>query len=353
MSGHEPERDRAQPSHRTALDVDDFKNILLHGGSASKPWLDSSSTDLSSESRQSLSEATGDSRRETPGTSIEHSEELEGVSDRSALDNLNDQSITEKPFTEAQNSAGATRTSRGPLSVSFADFDQSIGAAPATTFNRSESTESHTSAATVMRRPVVDVVAKKAPPQPPASRRAGVERAHSGMNGIRTLDATEMKSPQALAKQPPPPPPARKSRPVSQNMVASSESTAAAPTLAPGPTDTRPERSSAPPQPIPGTDSTHARSPSDASVSTGTRSETSSPSVNIPPAPPPRRSGVKNSRESPAGRPSTLQDRRRSSGYGVQTDQTKFSSQPASLAPTGEPLRNDSIPSDGPETFLP
>ena len=348
--GHELEQDRAEPSHRSPLDVDDFKNILLHGGSASRPWQDGSSTDLSSESRQSLFDSTGDSRWETPGTSIEHSEELEDASYRSPADDLDDGNMNKQPVHKAENNAGGTRVSKGPQSVSFADFEQSIEAAPATSFNSQQSTESHTPTPSAIRRkplPAVGIVAKKAPPQRPASRRAGVERAHSGANGSRTLDATEMKSPQASAKQPPPPPPARKSRPVSQSMVASSESTAAAPALAPDQTDTRPERSSAPSQPIPGTDSTHARSPSDASVTSGMRSEASSPSFNVPPAPPPRRSGVKNSRESPAGRPSTLQDRRRSSGYNVQADLPKFAAQPPYLAEPTEPPRNGSLSTAG------
>lgn len=391
--GPDGEVQQRSADRRAPLDVDEFKNILLTGNTA-RLADNSSGTDTSSVSRQSLFDPSLETHVETPRTSIDHTELLESPSesdDESEPDRLDDF----VPPVPPKSKHGKTLAPKGPQNVSFSDFEASIKpvltrfatsptspsdekraanlhattghavskplptppvrspTAPGSLDSKSEATDAPFPALKSLAiAPENAALQKKAAPPPPAPRRTEHNRSDSNANrsiDLKTVDdvaptRTSIDAAGTSAAPPPPPPPARKSRPISQSVAPSTEKPLEAASSAPVATaNTKGIRPSPPPRGSSKTGGSLAsalnRSPSTGSHSSISRSETPTSSLNAPPAPPPRRSGVNSGRGSMDGRPPSLSERRRSSEYSVKAERSTSLSNLENVTEIGEAQR--------------
>ena len=359
---------------RPAMDVDQFKNILMTGSAAPSPPVNpplqriqdsSSSTDASSVSRQSLFDPYLEVHDETPRTSFDQmdsppasGDDEEGSSLMSSSSRLDDFAPPAPP----KHSHGKSLASKGPQTVSFADFEESIPSSqnssrvntppvntslggslrpgvmprspsdlnkplpepPRESMDTERATMS-TSDTTQLtsQQPIPSITTtedsaqpKKAPPPPPASRRVGQTVSSQGRNRSPSNPAQnatpeeEVSLPNKTADSTPKPaaapapPPSRKSRPTSQISAPSVETPPDIPSPAPSTTDVKPM-----PPPPPRRNASKAgsavnRSPSSASHSSVSRKDANpAANHNAPPAPPPRRGGnsKRDSMDGPSG----------------------------------------------------
>jgi hypothetical protein len=368
---------RPNGTGRPAMDVDQFKNILMTGSPLPSPRPNagiagsvqysnrlqdsSSNTDASSNSHQSLFDPYLDMNSETPRTSFDAmgspspSESSDGDNDeeRSGLmsgsERLDDFAPPAPPKPGQTRSAASA--SRGPQSVSFANFDEEIADSsrtgtpqlgidtgvhmkPPPTLHRSPSdlnkplppppTQEATVPTTVAPAEVDvtpptpqkdnvtvdpaedDTESKRPAPPPPVSRRVGQGggssgRARSGSAGTQTSSHDDnninpLSSTSATSKgAAPPPPPSRKAKPSATDTSTSTESSSQAPSPSPATvssyTDAKAPAVPAPPprRMASKAGNSVARSPSNASRTSAQRKEGSATSAPAPPAPPPRR----------------------------------------------------------------
>ncbi|OQO08202.1 hypothetical protein B0A48_06997 [Cryoendolithus antarcticus] len=119
------------------MNVDMFKNILLHGspspsppvGQLLRPQDSSSGTDTSSISRQSLFDHTHELHPESPKTSYDHAESSdddEQTEKSSLMSPSETRPEAEGPPLPPKHTHGRAARAKGPQTVSFAVFDQSI-----------------------------------------------------------------------------------------------------------------------------------------------------------------------------------------------------------------------------------
>lgn len=399
---------------KAPLDVDEFKNILLTGNTT-RLQDNSSGTDTSSVSRQSLFDQTLETHAETPRTSIDQIELLESPSDSdegSSLVSGNDRMDDLAPPTPPKHKHGKILAPKGPQSVSFSDFEASIkpslsrsatsptasgsgdnsGPAALQGITRNANKplpnppvrsptatdslssvlllgdQSSQAAQTATVAPKGAVPQKKAAPPPPAARRTGAERNRSDSNPTRDNETKQFDDTEPSrtsidvggVSTAPPPPPARKTRPLSQSATPRTETPPEAPS--PAPANTKVDAKGVRPRPPPrGSSKTGGslasalnRSPSNGSHSSISWSETPSSSTNAPPAPPPRRSGVNSGRTSIDGRPLSLSERRRSSEYSVKAERSTSLSNLENVTETGETQRDGPVysPSAAPRDIL-
>ncbi|KAK5172989.1 uncharacterized protein LTR77_003111 [Saxophila tyrrhenica] len=364
-------------SGRPAMNVDQFKNILL--GSAQPPspapaptpssqsqapaprFQDSSSnTDASSASQQSLFDPYHEMDSETPRTSFDQMDSPSDSSDdagdeensglMSGTTRLDDFAPPAPPkHNHGRPLTANAAEARGPQTVSFADFDDSVSGGPKRSQNlnvpplhRSPSDlnkplppppqEPMSPRTTEAPHPASDdsseqqqepvststedpAQAKKAPPPPPPSSRRGGQAASSHARARSTSNITESSShddttsaqqpapkeseptPKAAAA-PPPPPPSRKTKLSAQPPNPSTEAPSDSPSPAPAAESTKIMPPPPPRRTASKAGSSMHRSPSAASHSSVQRKENSTPSAAAPPAPPPRRGVGSAKRES-------------------------------------------------------
>lgn len=342
---------------RPAMDVDQFKNILMTGSAVPSPPVpgptqrfedNSSSTNASSRSQHSLFDPNFEINQDTPRTSLDmmcysstSDDDEEGSSLMSSSERLDDFAPPAPPKNSQRKPPG-----RGPQTVSFQDFDsmhvsvppvstsQSTNLKPAT-LHRSPSdlnkplpsppqdpamAERTISSEQAPKEPSAESSSqtKKAPPPPPpASRRAGQSTQGLGRSPSSdkvptiTEDTSVIKSAETASRSgsAPPPPPARKARPLSQSAAPSSDPPSDAPSPAPNIGETK----SAPMPPPPprrnpskvGPGTSVNRTPSTASHSSA-RKENQTPSNQNAPAPPPPRRGGNAKRDSVDGGSSSM-----------------------------------------------
>ena len=222
---------------RPAMDVDQFKNILMTGSaipSASGPYAapaqqgarfqdSSSNTDTSSTSQQSLFDPYFEIHQETPRSSLdqiyppsdssdgEHEEQSGLMSGSVRLDDF-------APPAPPKAAIGRPAMPKRPVTVSFADFDEEITDASRTrTPPLSINTTGHMRAPLALHRSPSDLN-KPLPPPPaeplrsPELPRVEVEEGTPVTQDVREIDniddSTEAK------KAPPPPPASRRGNPI-------------------------------------------------------------------------------------------------------------------------------------------
>ncbi|KAK3054851.1 hypothetical protein LTR09_004009 [Extremus antarcticus] len=355
---------------RPAMDVDQFKNILMNGSalpSISTPtnapaptarFQDSSSnTDASSASQQSLFDPYLEIHSETPRTSFDQMDspsdsEDGGEDDNSGLMSGTTRSDDFAPPAPPKHSHGRPLTAvmaapKGPQTVSFDEFDDSISAGPkrqqslnVPTLHRSPSDlnkplppppmldpgsprtaeplqlETGGLAAQESRDALFtagvedNAETKKAPPPPPPTSRRGQSTSSQG-RARSTSDATEdfsrddmnatqqepismadepvSKTTAPAAAPPPPPPPSRKSKPPTQPQIAVVEAPSDTQLSAPSTAESAKPMPPPPPRRMASKAGNSVnRSTSTASHSSVQRKENTSSNA-TPPAPPPRR----------------------------------------------------------------
>lgn len=390
------------------MDVDAFKNILLTGSAVPSPPASgppqhaqdsNSSTDVSSMSRQSLFDPYFEINQETPRTSFDQmdysstsDDDEEGSSLMSSSERLDDFAPPAPP----KHSNRKPIVTRGPQTVSFADFEDTIPGVPKALVPPVDTSKTNTLKPHTLHRspsdlnkplppPPQDVAGpgstalnapgstttttepnsqtkKVPPPPPPASRRGGHSATVQGLgrspssaqpnsSNINETSTSKSGDPTSKSGPAPPPPPSRKSRPLSQSATPA-DTPSETPSLAPN-NETR--SAPMPPPPPRRNPSKHAtgtsinRTPSTASRSSA-RKEIQPPSNHNAPAPPPPRRGGNAKRESLDGpsRPSIESERR---GSEMSVESGKWNpSQP--VAETAEPLGVEQPASPGSTDIL-
>lgn len=378
------EGQRRPDGGKPALDVDSFKNILMTGSAAPSPPQStpaqrmpdsSSSTDTSSVSRQSIYDPMLEVHHETPRTSFDQFDSPSEDEDDDYCDDEEKSTLMTGPGrlddlappAPPKPGRGQSPGPRGPQTVSFADFDETIPSGFTSsrqhtppvqhnlvpnlkppTLKRSPSdlnkplppppedsskpaqppaeVASQSSPPPPLQQEPISAStstqeatqSKKAPPPPPTSRRAGQtanapgrSRSASNVTQNSTQDDDGLpKPPETTSKTaaPPPPPPSRKTKPASDPSV----STAETPPQSSSPAPIAAEPKSMPPPPPRRNTSKIGnalhRTSSNASRSSVSRVEPSTrQNENAPPAPPPRR-----------GKRDSMDGNRRSSGLSDQ-----------------------------------
>jgi hypothetical protein len=328
------------------MNVDMFKNLLMTGSASPSPPVtqpphpqrlqdSSSGTDTSSVSRQSLFDPAHELHPESPRTSFDQ----QSISDEEDEDDNEHVSLmgptTSRPEAEGpppppKHRHGKPLGLKGPQTVSFADFNESIPAgwqlpsgprtppvnsplqgilrpstprSPSSDLNKplppppeaqtvpdaptpAMASEKPTTLSPVPQ-PEASLPKKIPPPPPPSSRRQGQSqsqaRSRSGSNLTQNSIQEEDETPKPILKAVPPPPPSRRT----YNPLAQSSPAVETP---PGTEPSSPvsENKPMPPPPRRNTSksgSSHIRSSSNASSHSIPRLEGGAP----PPAPPPRR----------------------------------------------------------------
>ena len=296
-----------------------------------RPQDSSSGTDTSSVSRHSLFDPTQELRMESPRTSFDQ----QSIPSEDSEDNEHTQLMgpsvsrpeAEGPPPPPKHKHGKALGPKGPQTVSFADFNESIPSgwqqssgprtppvnnplqsilrpstprSPSSDLNKplppppeaqttmDTATENSFSDATATQQPAPSqadpsVPKKMPPPPPPSSRRQGGGRSRSGSNLTQTSIQEEAEDEDAkpASKAVPPPPPSRRSHtPSTQTPSADTP-----PTTQPGSPSTENRPQPPPPRRNPSKSGSHHRSSSNASSNSIPRHEGGAP----PPAPPPRR----------------------------------------------------------------
>lgn len=335
---------------KKGMDVDMFKNILMTGSPAptppqtQHPQDSSSNTDTSSVSKQSLFDQNYNLHPESPRSSFDHgeySDEGEAYDERGGLMGANKERLDDFAPPAPPKPGQATKTSKGPQTVSFADFNdvspgdersqspanaaladkrrppmlhrtdsdlnkplpktppRSPGLSPEQPLNIDSQISQSVQPPTPTVTAPEETTKKAPPPPPPTSRRAGQAGTlhHRARSTSDTTQDTEM-GPESPPPRPqdsasrtaaPPPPPSRKSKPPAH---APTPAVNAPASEVPPPNVSAPVESiQPPPAPAPRRNpSTKAgtpihRSPSNASHSSAQSHANSA----APPAPPPRR----------------------------------------------------------------
>ncbi|KAK6443057.1 hypothetical protein LTR95_000772 [Oleoguttula sp. CCFEE 5521] len=371
------------------MDVDMFKNILLHGspspsppvGQTARPQDSSSGTDTSSISRQSIFDHTHELHSESPRTSYDHadsSDDDEQTEKSSLMGPSETRPEAEGPPLPPKHTHGRAARTKGPQTVSFADFDQSIpndwrpptrprtppSSSPLTSILRPSSPRSPGNLnkplppppevmavpqpspqmddlrdSTAAQPPMssssdADTQVKKPPPPPPAARRQaqtthGRPRSSSNLTQGSTQEEIALAEPSSSVppsstKMAPPPPPTRR--------TAQTSGTLDPPTV-PTPPHRTPSDENRPVPPPPRRQYSRSsvnltRTPSDSSHTSIARSE----HTVAPPAPPSRRTSG-SARNSMDGAPNT----RRWSGQEVRrTSEQSVGSEVGSLQEVDE-----------------
>ncbi|KAM0716147.1 hypothetical protein Q7P37_008661 [Cladosporium fusiforme] len=325
------------------MNVDMFKNILMTGSASpsppvapptqpSRPQDSSSSTDTSSVSRQSLFDPAHELHLESPRTSFDqHSisdEEEAGDNEHAHLMGPTvSRPEAEGPPPPPKHRHGKALGPKGPQTVSFADFHESIPTgwqqppgprtppvnsalqgilrpstprSPSSDLNKplpvppearpasEPSTEGMEGGISTIQsspppHPEAPQAKKIPPPPPPTARRQGGGRSRSGSNLTQnSIQEEDGETPKPTPKAVPPPPPSRRTHnPPAQP----SPSVETPPVTQPGSPSLENRPTPPPPRRNPSKSGSHARSPSNASSNSIPRMEGGAP----PPAPPPRR----------------------------------------------------------------
>ena len=380
---------------RPALDVDQFKNILMTGSAVPSPPAagvqqqlpgSSSNTDISSASRQSLFDPHFEINQETPRTSFDDMDspsESEDTEESSSLMSGTERLDDFAPPAPPKHSKAPPTFQKGPQTVSFAEFDESITSGTSSSGNRAPPSAMRLGGdikpirrvASDLNKPLPappqeserppetqpqevttgDDISqtKKAPPPPPASRRA-MQSAMAQTRPRGSSETTQESIQEEASSSPakpvestsksaaPPPPPSRKSKPTSQVPTPATET----PPDAQSPLPISGDPKNMPPPP-PRRNASKAgntvnRTPSNASRSSVSRKEGNATSNQHPPPPPPTRRGKLDSTEGPVRRPS--EDIRRSSN-----DESGRSTSQSSLQEVTEPAENGTPTGDATE----
>lgn len=369
------------------MNVDMFKNILMTGSASpsppvaaptqpSRPQDSSSSTDTSSVSRQSLFDPTHELHLESPRTSFDQqsgSDEDQGDNEHAHLMGPTvSRPEAEGPPPPPKHKHGKALGPKGPQTVSFADFNESIPTdwqqpsgprtppvnsalqgilrpstprSPSSDLNKPLPAPPEAQAASAPAPPTTEEVESKTPtgqtptpsqpdvpqakrippPPPPTARRQGGGRSRSGSNLTQNSIQEEDETPKPTSKAVPPPPPSRRTHnPPSQP----SPSVETPPVIQPESLSTENRPTPPPPRRNPSKSGSHIRSPSNASSNSIPRAEGGVP----PPAPPPRRGA--------APKRNSLGD-----DYRKQSDQSQ-GSETSSLKHSDETAKNSASPAE-------
>lgn len=392
---------QARPNAGRTMNVDEFKNILMTGSatpsSTSSIGLqrsqdNSSSTDTSSVSRQSLFDPMLEVHPETPRSSFDqmHSDSDDDNNGYNDYDHEGSKLMTGTgrlddfaPPAPPKHTHGKTLAPTAPRTVSFDDFDTSpttqdyaytarastgkkLGKRPAA-LHRTASDLNKPLPAPPPKSPVAPehsipntldqavppaipsanptetaTAQKRAPPPPPVSRRAGQGSTDLGRNrslsnstpdAVNEGQSSVQSDSAATNSRPaaaPPPPPARKSQSGPQQAVVTNEIPPVVSSSTPSATDTK-AMPAPPPRRKPG--NALVRTPSSASQSSvSLRNNSDTPSNQQgPPAPPPRRAAKRESKDGP---PNSMAWARK--GSGTSFDSTERSTSMSSLTGVAE-----------------
>ncbi|KAK4497299.1 hypothetical protein PRZ48_011749 [Zasmidium cellare] len=389
-------------SGRAALDVDAFKNILLTGSATpSPPSSVAGATTTSSAARNTTFSKPHDSSSSNTDTSsiFDRNYGMQLESPRNSFDDY--ESASESDDDEKSGLMGEGRSDdlappappkpkiRGPQTVSFADFDQSIPEGFQSSGPRTPPVNTHITgilrpstprSSSDLNKPLPpppaetydtappsvpdkslppsqqptptivaeDATPKKAPPPPPTRRKAGDTTRPRSSSNLSQEPSYPPDDDEATSKSAPPPPPMRKPQAMasvsgvssepSSEKTSPSQSTTEVPKAVPPPP---PRRHPSKTGPSPRLAEPSAQRPGDAFLAAVAPSQ-----PGAPPAPPPRRAGG-SKRSSMDGAPDSLARRvssehsRRTSGNSFDSDRSTFLS---SLQQVSEPGENNEQP---------
>ncbi|KAF2169762.1 hypothetical protein M409DRAFT_20177 [Zasmidium cellare ATCC 36951] len=388
-------------SGRAALDVDAFKNILLTGSATPSPpsSVAGATATPSAAPNTTFSRPHDSSSSNTDTSSIfDRNYGMQLESPRNSFDDY--ESASESDDDEKSGLMGQGRSDdlappappkpkiRGPQTVSFADFDQSIPEGFQSSGPRTPPVNTHITgilrpstprSSSDLNKPLPpppaetydavpphfldkslppsqqptptitaeDATPKKAPPPPPTRRKAGDTARPRSSSNLSQEPSYPPDDDESTSKLAPPPPPARKPQPTAVVSGISSDP----PSEKPSPSQSTTEVPKAMPPPPPrrhpsktGPSPRHSESPAqrpgDAFLAAVAPSQ-----PNAPPAPPPRRAGG-SKRTSMDGAPDTMARRvssehSRPSGNSFDSDRSGFLS---SLQQVAEPGENNEHP---------